>query len=267
MASIRYIAVMTKDPEKLAGFYKEFLDMREIARSEQGDISLTDSFYNMTLFRIREEFGGKVEPGLHHLGFEVENLEAVQTRAKEFSPTVEILEEPGEPCYGELRITDPNGIAVTLSEKSFGVMGAPRRFPRIRHVAFAVTNPTATLEFYTQVLGLEELPTSLQFRNRGEPNRFAGDGATNFAMHPYPPGRGQDPRPGFNHIGFLVGDIESVVDRMSRAVKIAPRPPDRPYAELRFKDPERNAVDLSQNKGWEVARERWERGVDEGAVV
>jgi catechol 2,3-dioxygenase-like lactoylglutathione lyase family enzyme len=264
MAKIRYIALMTKDPEKLAEFYKDFLGMEEIASSDQGDISLTDSFYNMTLFRIREEFGEKVEPGLHHLGFEVENLQAVQARLKQLYPTAEVLEERGEPCYGELRIIDPHGMAVTLSEKSFGVTGAPRRFPRIRHVAFATPDPNKTLEFYTQVLGLEELPTSLEFRDRGEPNRFAGDGVTNFAMHPYPPGRGQDPRPGFNHIGFLVPSIESVADRMSRAVKVAPRPPDRPYAELRFKDPERNAVDLFQNKGWEVARGRWERGVEEG---
>ena len=265
MAKIRYIAVMTKDPAKLAGFYKEFLGMEEVARSDQGDISLTDSFYNMTLFRIQEEHIEKLEPGLHHLGFEVDNLETVKTRAKEFCPTMEIVEEPRGPCYGELRITDPNGIAVTLSEKSFGVEGECRRFPRIRHIAFATPDPNKTLQFYTQVLGLEELPTSLEFRNRGEPNRFAGDGVTNFAMHPFPPGRGQDPRPGFNHIGFLVPNIESVAERMSRAVKIAPRPPDRPYAELRFKDPERNAVDLSQSKGWEVARGRWERGIGEEA--
>jgi catechol 2,3-dioxygenase-like lactoylglutathione lyase family enzyme len=238
--------------------------MEELARSSQGDISLTDSFYNVTLFRIHDEHREKVEPGLHHLGFEVEDLEAVKTRAKEFSPTREITEEPGGPCYGELRITDPNGIAVTLSEKSFGVKGESRRFPRIRHVAFATTDPDKTLQFYTQVLGLDELPTSHEFRSRGEPNRFAGDGETNFAMHPFPPGRGQDPRPGFNHIGFLVPDIARVVEQMSAVVKIAPRPPDRPYAELRFKDPERNAVDLSQSKGWEVARGRWERGVDEG---
>jgi catechol 2,3-dioxygenase-like lactoylglutathione lyase family enzyme len=44
MAKIRYIALMTKDPENLAGFYKEYLGMEELARSSQGDISLTDSF-------------------------------------------------------------------------------------------------------------------------------------------------------------------------------------------------------------------------------
>jgi catechol 2,3-dioxygenase-like lactoylglutathione lyase family enzyme len=267
MAKIRYIALMTKDPENLAGFYKEYLGMEELARSSQGDISLTDSFYNVTLFRIHDEHREKVEPGLHHLGFEVDDLEAVKTRAKEFCPTREVTEELGGPCYGELRITDPNGIPVTLSENGFGVEGECRRFPRTRHVAFATPDPDMTLQSYTQVLGLQELPTSLEFLNRGEPNRFAGDGETNIAMHPFPPGRGQDPRPGFNHIGFLVPNIETVVNQMSRAVKIAPRPADRPYAELRFKDPERNAVDLSQSKGWEVASGKWERGVGAGAVV
>ena len=37
------------------------------------------------------------------------------------------------------------------------------------------------------------------------------------------------------------------------------RPPDRPYAEFRFRDPEGNALDLSQNKGWEVDIDKWER--------
>jgi catechol-2,3-dioxygenase len=103
MARIRYIALMTKDPENLAGFYKEYLGMEELARSSQGDISLTDSFYNVTLFRIHDEHREKVEPGLYHLGFEVEDLEAVKTRAKEFSPTREITGNSESPIRMESR--------------------------------------------------------------------------------------------------------------------------------------------------------------------
>jgi catechol 2,3-dioxygenase-like lactoylglutathione lyase family enzyme len=259
MATIRYIAVMAHDPENLADFYKRFLAMSEISRSPEGDISLTDSFYNVTLFRIRD--GVEVEPGLHHLGFEVESLKEIEERVRKLYPENKVLAEAGQPHRGELRIHDPDGFPVTLSEKSFGVEVEPRQFPRIRHVAFATPNPTNTLEFYTRVLELTELPTSFDFRNVGKPNRFAGDGYTNFAMHPYPPGVGQDPRPGFNHIGFLVSDIDAVVRKMSEVVRLAPRPADRPYAELRFKDPEKNAVDLSQHKGWEVYVNRWERSV------
>ena len=259
MARIRYIAIMANEPEKLADFYKRYLAMQEIARSPEGDISLTDSFYNITVFSNRDGVDEASEPGLHHLGFQVESLEEVEDRYKWLYPSGKISKEQGGPHRGELRIYDNDGRAVSLSEGPFGVTGSEERFPRIRHVAFATPNPTKTLEFYSNVLGMKELPTSREFCSRGMPNRFAGDGATNFAMHPYPPGVGQDPRPGFNHFGVLVSDIEAVVREMSTAVSIAPRPADRPFAELRFKDPEKNAVDLSQSKGWEVDVNVWER--------
>jgi len=259
MARIRYIAVVAKDPEKLAAFYKRYLAMEEIARTDDGDVSLTDSFYNVTLLRSRGGGDEPAEPGLLHLGFQVESLKEVEARYKSLCPTGKVFKEHGGPHRGELRIRDVDGTTISLSEGTFGVTGPERRFPRIRHVAFATPNPTETLEFYSNILGMKELPTSREFCSRGMPNRFAGDGATNFAMHPYPPGVGQDPRPGFNHFGVLVSDIEAVVREMSAAVRIAPRPADRPFAELRFKDPERNAVDLSQRKGWEVDVNLWER--------
>jgi catechol 2,3-dioxygenase-like lactoylglutathione lyase family enzyme len=37
MATIRYIAIMARDPEALADFYKRFLAMKEIARSPEGN--------------------------------------------------------------------------------------------------------------------------------------------------------------------------------------------------------------------------------------
>jgi len=262
MARIRYIAVMADDPEKLADFYKRYLAMTEIARTDDGDVSLTDSFYNLTLLRSRGGGDEPAEPGFHHLGFQVESLKEVEARYKSLYPSGKVFKEQGGPQRGELRIRDVDGRTISLSEGTFGVRGTERRFPRIRHVAFATPNPTETLEFYSKVLGIKELPTSHEFRSHGQPNRFAGDGSTNFAMHPYPPGVGQDPRPGFNHMGFLVSDIDAVVKDMSACVRIAPRPADRPFAELRFKDPERNAVDLSQHKGWEVDVNLWERSGD-----
>lgn len=37
------------------------------------------------------------------------------------------------------------------------------------------------------------------------------------------------------------------------------RPAERPYAELRFRHPEGNALDLSKTKGWDVDIDKWER--------
>jgi catechol 2,3-dioxygenase-like lactoylglutathione lyase family enzyme len=64
---------------------------------------------------------------------------------------------------------------------------------------------------------------------------------------------------GINHIGFLVTDLKATMDDLSSAVAIQKRPNDRPYAEFRFTDPDGNRLDLSQDKGWEVDLNKWER--------
>jgi len=50
-----------------------------------------------------------------------------------------------------------------------------------------------------------------------------------------------------------------MIEDLSRVVSVKARPADRPYAEFRFRDPEANALDLTQTKGWEVDVDKWER--------
>jgi hypothetical protein len=103
------------------------------------------------------------------------------------------------------------------------------------------------------------LAASFERRKQGLGNRFGGDGQTNLAIHPfYSPVEGHEARFGINHIGFLVNDMQAAVAELSAVLKIALRPSTRPYAEFRFRDPEGNALDLSQTKGWEVDRDKWE---------
>lgn len=51
MATLRYIAYLANDPEKLVEFYRRFLGTEELGRSPEGDISITDGFYNLTFSR------------------------------------------------------------------------------------------------------------------------------------------------------------------------------------------------------------------------
>ena len=46
MATLRYIACISENPETLTEFYRRFLGTDEIGRSPEGDISITDGFYN-----------------------------------------------------------------------------------------------------------------------------------------------------------------------------------------------------------------------------
>lgn len=59
-------------PEVLADFYATYLGVRELGRGPDGDISLTDGFYNLTFLKQRPGLG---EPddllGLNHFGIDI----------------------------------------------------------------------------------------------------------------------------------------------------------------------------------------------------
>lgn len=262
MATLRYVAFLSENPEKIADFYKRFLGTKEIGRSAEGDISLTDGFYNLTFFKKRAALREvRMETGLHHVGLAVDDLEEVKARYLEFNPRGVIMDEPGDIHHGEIRIYDPECHPVSLSEKNFGVRTEDeKRFPRIRHIAYNALDPETMLQFYNQALGLREVPTSYVRRQQGLGNRFGGDGFTNLAIHPfYSRAEGHEVRFGINHIGFLIDNMEATLAELKSVLKIAPRPSTRPYAEFRFRDPEGNALDLSQTKGWEVDIGKWEK--------
>lgn len=261
MARIRYVAALSRDPAALAGFYTRFLEMSELGRSAEGDVSLTDGLYNVTLFKKRPALGElKMNRGLHHIGLQVENLSEVRARYHKFNPRGVIVAEPGDMHHGQIRIFDPECNPVALAEGNFGVDAAARRFPRLAHIALNALDPEVMLNFYVQVLGLREVESSYLRRREGKLNRFAGDGSTNLAIHPFfSANEGHERRFGVNHMGFLVSDLARTLNEIGRAVPVKARPANRPYAEFRFRDPEGNALDLSQTKGWEVDVDKWER--------
>jgi catechol 2,3-dioxygenase-like lactoylglutathione lyase family enzyme len=262
MATLRYIAFISENPEQIANFYNNFLSTEELGRSPEGDISITDGFYNLTFFKRRSALREPImEPGLHHIGLEVADLEEVKAKYLKFNPRGVIVDEPGDIGHGEIRLYDPECHPVTLSTNPFGVKERHlKQFPRIRHIAYNALDPETMLRFYVEVFGLREVPTSYVRRQQGAGNRFGGDGSTNLAIHPfYSRTEGHEVRFGINHIGFLVDDIQATIAELNTALKITPRPSTRPYAEFRFRDPEGNALDLSQTKGWEVDIGKWEK--------
>ena len=261
MATLRYVAYLADEPEKLADFYRRFLGTEELGRSPEGDVSVTDGFYNLTFFKRRPELGEmKMDLGLHHVGLEVDDLEAVKGKFLALNPRGMILQEPNDVHHGEIRIHDPECLPVSVSTKGFGVPANKQKaFPRVRHIAYNALDPEMMLRFYTQVFGLREVPSSYLRRQQGRGNRFCADGKTNLAIHPfYNPvrrARGQirhQPR------RFFDRRMQATMAELSSVLNIAPRPSTRPYSEFRFRDPEGNALDLSQTKGWEVDIDKWE---------
>ena len=85
MAKIRHIALATKDPEKVANFYKAAFDMKEVGRAGPANpkpgqvygVYLSDGTLNMAIlnFGNDDQLGkGPDYVGLHHFGVLVDDL-------------------------------------------------------------------------------------------------------------------------------------------------------------------------------------------------
>lgn len=252
---LRYLAVLSADPAKLADFYQRIFKLRELERSADGDIALTDGYANISLYRFRPELcEPRMELGLHHIGFQVDDIGTAIERYRAFNPRGVMVDEPANLSHGEVRIFDHECMPVTLSTGDFGVGGDRDTIPRMRHVALNALDPERAGDFYQDVFGLRVLGAMKAFRRRGMPNAFLGDGRSNLAVHSfYTDYFGHEARYGVNHFGFLVNDLDTMVAAIEAepGATVAPRP-ERPYEDYRAQDPEGNRIDLCMTKGLEV---------------
>jgi catechol 2,3-dioxygenase-like lactoylglutathione lyase family enzyme len=262
MAKIRYTALLSNQPVAVARFYGGYFGMREIGRSDEGDISLTDGYFNITVFKLRPELRAsepRLAVGLNRLGLEVDSIQETVERYLKFNPRGIVVPEPGGVHYGEMRIHDPEFMPISLSEKGFGIDTREACMPKLLHVALNAFHPPAVMEFYEQVFGLRPLTKVNAQRVRlNRLNRFMGDGTVNLAIHAfYTDYAGHEGHYGVNHIGFMVDDWKSLTDEIGKRFPAAPRPANRPYEDSRVEDPDGNKVDISETKGWEVDDGVW----------
>jgi catechol 2,3-dioxygenase-like lactoylglutathione lyase family enzyme len=111
MPKIRHIAIVAMDPDKLAKFYCEVFEMKEMHRSPSGNVHLSDGYFHLAILRNKAD--GKAN-GLNHFGFQVEDTKAVLERLKTYdvvTPTETRLDRP----YVETRATDPEGNTFDLA--------------------------------------------------------------------------------------------------------------------------------------------------------
>jgi catechol 2,3-dioxygenase-like lactoylglutathione lyase family enzyme len=250
-ATVRYLAIVSKQPEPLADFYVRFMGLRELTRSASGEITLTDDLYNLSILPYRE---GGDEPGLHHPGVAIDDLDELKDRLQRYAPDPTLEPEPGGPHYGDYRLRDPNGYAVCISTTNFGLPPAEPRRPAIRHVALCQPNGDAVADFYARVLGLEKRnPDRWRWNFRA-----LGDGFTAFtilasAEEMRANGReaGIDHfKPGLNHFGIeAASPIEDRLVGLPAEARIAKRPDREEY--YRVWDVDGNHFDLRGGTGWQ----------------
>ena len=132
MAKIKHIALSTQDVDKTAKFYIDVFGMKEIARIDSPGARgyyLSDGDLNLAILNFKNDAVAGVErgkewSGIHHIGFQVESLEAIAERlaAAGSEPRHDINEALGV-SYGreshgnvEVKYVGPDGVTVDVSE-------------------------------------------------------------------------------------------------------------------------------------------------------
>ena len=136
MARIRHIALTTKDPEKTAAFYMQAFDMKEVSRSPNGSLHLTDGYIDLAILHWKTEQDADVGPngpnysGIHHLGFQIDDMEeathkldAAQGQQINQRPGVEAGTRSTTPRNYEVKWSGPDGVVLDVSQS--GWLGAP----------------------------------------------------------------------------------------------------------------------------------------------
>jgi predicted enzyme related to lactoylglutathione lyase len=133
---IHHIKLRVMNPGAIASFYRDLFDLKEEEKAlEDPNFYLTDGKVTLIIapWKMADFEGAGIDrPGLEHLGFKVESVEAVKKDLavlREKSPEMNerIISEPSEgerrvaliaSCrYGEHQFSDPDGVFIDISAR------------------------------------------------------------------------------------------------------------------------------------------------------
>jgi predicted enzyme related to lactoylglutathione lyase len=123
MSKLRHIAMQVPDLEKAAAFYEKVFDLKRVGAAESpigNAISLSDGVMNLTLLNFPDGKGGMINgqdwAGLHHMGFVVEDKEAIAKKVEEAGGAY-FMTLPAYPGVDvETKFKDVNGVVFDVSE-------------------------------------------------------------------------------------------------------------------------------------------------------
>jgi catechol 2,3-dioxygenase-like lactoylglutathione lyase family enzyme len=132
MAKIRHIALSTQDPERTATFYAEVFGMERIGRIDHPAVRgyfLSDGDINLAVLNFKSDAAagaerGKDYVGIHHIGFQVESLEAIaarlgaagSARRDDVNHALDVGGSGRRYVNVEVKYTGPDGVMLDVSE-------------------------------------------------------------------------------------------------------------------------------------------------------
>lgn len=258
MPKVKHMAFICEDPAMMKDYYCRWFGFDELAR-HGGNIYITDGYLNVGFLKQGPDLPEESkELGLHHVGIQVESIDAIKRNIAEFDPSIQLERRPEKDPYSGYRIKfrEPQGFAVDISEKGYGVEGE-KRVPGIRHIATGDRDPESKLQFYSTVFGMREVEVGRGSVEGGKRNRgCVADGFVNICLVR----RETDPR-SVSHFGIIMRNPGDLVAKIQESYPARPElwQPDRAGVEVHIRDMEHNALSLSDKKGWEVDVGKWDR--------
>lgn len=128
MAKLRHLALWTRQPEKMADFYTGVFEMKEMYRTKNGSIHLSDGEVNLALLNANDpkDPNDRVLVGLNHFGFHISNPAETGERIKAIYPEGAPMPRPNGTSYAEFRGVDPDGNMFDLSTCSWSGATLPK---------------------------------------------------------------------------------------------------------------------------------------------
>ena len=148
MAQIRHIAIQTQDEEATKNFYVENFGLKVVRKLDSERTSgyfLTDGHINLAILRFKNDViagaeRGKGWSGIHHIGFQVEDLEEGAAKLEQSGaakPRADINAALGVAAHGapaghgnvEVRYIGPDNVNFDLSQTGWD--GTPSNKPHV----------------------------------------------------------------------------------------------------------------------------------------
>jgi len=142
MPKIKHIALSTQDVEKTARFYIDVFGMKEIGKIDDPGtrgVFLSDGDLNLAILNFKNDVAagaerGRAYSGIHHIGFQVEGLEAIAAKLAEAgAPRRDDINQAlgvghGRYANVEVKYSGPDGVMLDVSET--GWVGTPGFSPK-----------------------------------------------------------------------------------------------------------------------------------------
>lgn len=251
---IKHIGIMSQTPPRLFKFYECLFDFRtdirnpaqererakalgyrilgsgRVASAFARTVIASDGNIGVAFNQRRPGYPG----GLDHFGMTVDDIGGALKRIKEKYPTVGAVKRPAGRPFVDYSSHDPEGNIFDIAEPGkkqlVGVFTeAEEKRPRhIKHFMIRAMNPAALAQFYVDVFEFAQEEKALE-----DPNFYLTDGTVTMILAPY---KIQDylgtehKRPGFDHLGFEVDNLQAFKDDVELLAKhdpeyLAPKPP------------------------------------------